>query len=117
MTAPVVEPLPGMPEPPAPVGRPRTEDYETWCDHVRPVFERVAATRRRWTSYEIADEYELPDPPNPKSHWGSFVHTLATEGLIEHVGYDETTRPGGEHSAVKVWRGTPAARGAQGRAA
>lgn len=115
MTAPTATPLPGMPEPPAPAGRPRADDYETWCDQVRPVFERVAATRRRFTSYEIADEYELPDPPNPRSHWGSFVHTLAADGLIEHVGYDDTVRPGGEHSAVKVWRGTRGVR--QGRAA
>jgi hypothetical protein len=96
-----------MPEPPV---RARAEEYEAWCDEIRPVFERVATTRRSWTSFEIADEYDLPDPPNPKSHWGSFVHSLAADGLIEHVGYDETTRPGGDGSAVKVWRGTRAAR-------
>ncbi|MGW6741716.1 hypothetical protein ACWGDX_13475 [Streptomyces sp. NPDC055025] len=98
----------------APVRR-RVDNYETWIDEVRPTFETVARSGRRFTSYEIADEYDLPEPPNPKSHWGTFVHRLAGDGLIEHVGFEETARPTGEHSAVKVWRGTRATR--QGRAA
>lgn len=93
----------------------RTADYQTWLDEVRPVFEAFARTGRRATSYEIAEEYDLPEPPNPKAHWGQAVHHFASTELIECVGYDDTTRPGGDHSAVKVWRGTRAAR--RGRAA
>lgn len=105
-------PLPGMPEPLpkfAPV-RYRTKDYETWTAIVRPVFEATAATGRRFTSFEVADEHNLPDPPKPKCQWGMFIRTLTVEGLIERVGYDDSARPGGRHSSVKIWRGTPAAR-------
>ncbi|MFC9821431.1 hypothetical protein ACFWG6_31125 [Streptomyces erythrochromogenes] len=98
-----------------PPARPRASDYQTWVEKVRPVFEEIARTGRRFTSYEIADERKLEDPPLPKTHWGSFIHRLAEDGLIEHVAFDETERPGGNHSVVKVWRGTRAAR--QGRAA
>lgn len=105
-------PLPGMPVPPpriAPV-RKRSDDYATWICTVRPIFEKVALTRRRWTSFEIADEYRLPDPPKPKAQWGVFIRSLVDEGLIERVGYDDSARPGGHNSGVKVWRGTTAAR-------
>lgn len=84
-------------------------DYQTWADLVEPTFITVARTDREWTSYEIAHEYGLPEPPKPESHWGSFVHRLARRGVIEHCGWDETSRPTGEHSGVKVWRGTRAA--------
>ena len=84
-------------------------DYPTWVDLVEPTFITVARTDREWTSYEIAREYSLPEPPKPETHWGSFVHRLASRGVIEHCGWDETSRPSGEHSGVKVWRGTPAA--------
>lgn len=105
-------PLPGMPEPPprsAPI-RLRAEDYETWVAIVRPMFEIAAASGRRFTSFEVADEHNLPDPPKPKSQWGTFIRALAHDGLIERVGYDDSARPGGRHSGVKVWRGCRIAR-------
>lgn len=115
MTTPT--PLPGMPEPPpktAPV-RLRSDDYQTWIDTVRPKFEEVARTNRRWTSYEIAEEYDLPDPPNPKAHWGRLIGILRDAGLIEHCDWANSKRPGDNESGVKVWRGTSTAM--QGRAA
>lgn len=88
----------------------RAANYQTWLDEIRPVFEQVARSGRRFTSWEIAEEHDLPEPPNPRSHWGRAVHQFASEDLIECVGYEETARPEGGHSAVKVWRGTRAAR-------
>lgn len=99
--------LDGSVPPPA---RPRASDYETWIETVRPVFEKVAATSRRWTSYEVADEHNLPDPPKPQSQWGRLVGMLRDEGLIEAVGWANSDRPGDNGSGVKVWRGTRAAR-------
>ena len=87
-----------------------TDTYAKWADQVEPTFVTVARTDREWTSYEIAHEYGLPEPPKPKAHWGSFVHRLAARGVIEHCGWDRSSRPTGERSAVAVWRGTPAAR-------
>lgn len=89
--------------------------YAEWVERIRPTFVAVAKTGRRFTTYEVAREYSLPEPPNPKADWGNFVQSLVRDGVIEHCGWDETIRPGGEHSGVKVWRGTRAAQA--GRAA
>lgn len=90
--------------------RQRAEDYDTWIAQIRPTFEQVARAGRRFTSYEIADEYNLPDPPLPQAHWGRAVGLFRDEGLIEAVGWANSDRPGDHGSAVKVWRGTAAAR-------
>lgn len=84
-------------------------DYHTWCDQVRPAFVAAARTGERFTSYEVAKTHELPEPANPKADWGNFVQSLVRDHVIEQCGWDETIRPGGEHSGVKVWRGTRAA--------
>lgn len=84
-------------------------DYHTWCDTVRPAFVAVARTGREFTTYEIAKDAELPEPPNPRADWGNFVQTLVKDQLIEHVAFDRSRRPTGERSAVGVWRGTRAA--------
>lgn len=90
-------------------------DYHTWAATVRPKFVDAARTGRRFTTYEIAQEHELPEPPCPRSDWGNFAQALARDGLIEHCGFDRSSRPTGEKSAVAVWRGTRAAQA--GRAA
>lgn len=87
-----------------------TLDYRSWADTVRPAFVAAARTGERFTSYEVAKTAELPEPANPKASWGLFVQALARDGVIEQCGWDESSRPGGGHSGVKVWRGTPAAR-------
>ncbi|MEH0542949.1 hypothetical protein QA802_07670 [Streptomyces sp. B21-105] len=84
-------------------------DYRSWVDTIRPAFIRAARTGQWFTSYEIAKTNDLPEPANPKADWGNFVQSLVRHGVIEHCGWDETSRPGGEHSGVKVWRGTRAA--------
>lgn len=90
-------------------------DYQTWAEQVRPAFVEAARTGERFTSYEIARDHDLPEPANPKAAWGHFIQTLRRDGVIEQCGWDESVRPGGGHSGVKVWRGTRAAQA--GRAA
>lgn len=85
-------------------------DYRTWVDTVRPAFVAAAKTGRRFTTYEIAKDAELPEPANPRADWGNAVQQFVREGLLEHCGFDRSARPTGEHSAVSVWRGTRAAR-------
>lgn len=84
-------------------------DYHSWCDTVRRAFVEVAKTGRRFTTFEVAKEYDLPEPPKPCADWGNFAQALARDGLIEHCGFDRSSRPTGEKSAVSVWRGTRAA--------
>ena len=84
-------------------------DYHTWCDQVRPAFVAAARTGRLFTSYEVAKDNDLPEPPNAKADWGNFILSLVRDRLIEHVTFDRSSRPTGERSAVAVWRGTRAA--------
>lgn len=90
-------------------------DYHAWVDLVRPAFVEAAHSGRRFTSYEVAADHDLPEPPNPRADWGNLVLALVRDGLVEHVGFDRSSRPTGERSAVAVWRGTRAAQA--GRAA
>ena len=82
------------------------DDFEDWVAKVRPAFERAAATGREFATWHIKVAEKLPDPPNPKAHWGTLAHRFAEEGLIRHAGWT-TTRDG---SGVKTWRGTRQAR-------
>jgi hypothetical protein len=91
-------PLPGMPTPPQ-------SDYDTWVLEVRPVYVAVAETGRRFVCWEIAREFDLPEPPNRQRDWARFVGELHRDGLISQDGYGEAR----DHSAVKQWRGTRAA--------
>lgn len=83
--------------------------YAEWVDRIRPAFVAVARTGRRFTTYEVADEYKLPDPPKPRSDWGNATQQFARERLIEDAGTDRSARPTSERSRVGVWRGTRAA--------
>lgn len=83
--------------------------YAEWVDHIRPAFVEIAKTGRRFTTFEVAKEKDLPEPRCPRADWGNAAQAFARQGLIEHCGYDRTSRPTGEKSAVAVWRGTRAA--------
>ena len=83
--------------------------YTEWCDRARPAFVAAARSGRRFTTYEIAEENQLPEPANPKADWGNFVQSLARDGLIEDAGADRSARRTSERSRVGVWRGTRAA--------
>jgi hypothetical protein len=89
---------------------PATElTYLERVDRIRPTFVTVAKTGRRFTTFEIAKEYDLPEPRCPRADWGNATQMFARQLLIEHCGYDRSSRPTGEKSAVAVWRGTAAA--------
>ncbi|MEV4227298.1 hypothetical protein AB0J81_09340 [Streptomyces bobili] len=84
--------------------------YAEWIEHIRPTFVAVAKTGRRFTTYEVAREYRLPEPSNPKADWGNAVQQFAREGLIEDTNdAARSSRPTSERSRVGVWRGTHAA--------
>jgi hypothetical protein len=84
-------------------------DYLTWAAQVRPAFVEAARSGRRFTTYEIAQENKLPEPPKPASDWGNFAQALRRQGLIEDAGADRSARRTSERSRVGVWRGTRAA--------
>lgn len=111
MTATVQPALDGsIPEPSKTKTRQRAEDYETWLAIVWPKFIAAAATGRTFTTYEVVDAHQLPDPPNPQAHWGRLMTLLKDEGYIRTAGWACSDRPTAHHSGVRTWRGTAAAR-------
>lgn len=59
---------------------PQAPDYHTWADTIRPHYLTACQTGREWTCYEIAEQHELPEPPNPRADWGNFVKSLSATG-------------------------------------
>ncbi|MFJ6487045.1 hypothetical protein [Streptomyces californicus] len=88
----------------------QSADYETWLAIVWPVFIAAAATGRTFTCYSVADVNRLPDPPNPRAHWGRMIHQLRDDGYIRPAGWACSDRPTTRHSGVRTWKGTAAAR-------
>lgn len=84
-------------------------DYASWRDLVWPYYVAACQSGRTFTTYAVAKEHELPEPPNPKADWGNLAQALAKRGLAEDAGTDRSSRPTSERSRVGVWRGTSAA--------
>lgn len=70
--------------------------YAEWCDRIRPAFVAAAKSGRRFTTWEIAKDYDLPEPARPRADWGNATQAFEREGLIEHCGFDRSSRPTGE---------------------
>ncbi|MGW0583112.1 hypothetical protein ACWD25_46000 [Streptomyces sp. NPDC002920] len=83
------------------------DDYEAWVDEVWPYYLAAADTRQPFTIDEISSKHRLPDPPSPKSQWGSLPGRLQNEGIIRHHSGGTSARAG--HSMVHVWIGVPPA--------
>lgn len=94
-------------EAPAPAATRRViDDYEAWVDEVWPHYVAAADSGLPFTVDQVAREKDLPDPPHPKSQWGSLPARLQQAGLIRHYGYGPSTRC--RKSLVYVWIGVPA---------
>jgi hypothetical protein len=94
-------------EAPAPAKSRRiVDDYEAWVDEVTPHYVAAADTGQPFTIDEISRKHQLPDPPSPKSQWGSLPGRLLDAGIIRHHGYGQSARC--RRSLVHVWIGVPA---------
>lgn len=96
--------------PERPARRQRAKDYETWLALVWPKYIDAAAAGRTFTCFEIADEHKLPEPPDSAHHWGRLMTLLKDEGYIRTAGWACSSRPTVNHSGVRTWKGTAAAR-------
>lgn len=81
------------------------DDYEAWVDEVWPAYVAAADSGRPFTICTVATDNNLPDPPRPKSQWGSLPGRLQDAGLIRHHGYGPSARC--RKSLVYVWIGVP----------
>jgi hypothetical protein len=82
------------------------DDYEAWVDEVTPYYVAAADTRQPFTIDEVARRHQLPDPPHPKSQWGSLPRRLQDAGIMRHHGFGGSQRA--HQSLVHVWIGVPA---------
>ncbi|MEU5477515.1 hypothetical protein [Streptomyces mirabilis] len=88
------------------ISRRIVDDFEAWVDEVTPYYVAAADSREPFTIDEVARKHQLPDPPKPKSMWGSLPIRLENEGIIRHHGGSTSARAG--HSMVHEWIGVPA---------
>lgn len=103
-----------IPTPKIPAARRKADDYETWREEVWTAYVEAAASGRTYTMFEIAEENQLPEPPD--SHmWGRLASLLREEGYHRHAGWTTSPRPTSHASGLRTWTGTRAAR--SGRAA
>lgn len=89
----------------------RIDDYDTWVELVRPTFVEVAKTGQPFLCWKVAQQHELPDPPDRDHDWGRFMASLHKDGIVRCDGFGLTR----DKSGVRRWRGTRAA--IEGRAA
>jgi hypothetical protein len=95
------------PEPKKPAPRRRCEDYETWVDEVWGAFVQAADSGLPFTTSEVQERHDLPDPPNPQAHWGKLPGRLKKAGLIEECDTGNSKRPTVHASLVHTWIGVP----------
>lgn len=81
------------------------DDYEAWVTEVWPAFVEAADSGEPFTVDSVARKHRLPDPPHPKSQWGSLPARLQDAGIIRHHGYGPSQRC--RKSLVYVWIGVP----------
>ena len=94
-------------EAPAPAKSRRiVDDFEAWVDEVTPYYVAAADTGLPFTIDEVSRKHQLPDPPHPKSQWGSLPVRLQNDGTIRHHSGGTSARAG--NSMVHVWIGVPA---------
>lgn len=82
------------------------DDFEAWVDEVTPAYIEFADLGLPFTIDEVARKKQLPDPPHPKSQWGSLPGRLQNAGIIRHHDFGGSQRA--HQSLVHVWIGVPA---------
>jgi hypothetical protein len=87
------------------------DDYEAWESEVRPTFVKVAKTGQSFVCWRIAQQHDLPEPPDQKRDWARLMGSLHRDHIIRCDGFGLAR----DKSAVRRWRGT--AEAMQGRAA
>jgi hypothetical protein len=102
-------PLPGMPDLPVPPAVQRAEDYETWIAGIWPTFIRAADSGEPFTTSEIQERHQLPDPPDPAHHWGHLALRLQAQRIVREFSTDRSRRKTVHKSRVTLWIGVPAA--------
>lgn len=97
-------PFPGIPGPDDDQPTESTERGE-WLRVVIAALARRAAKPGTFTTYEVARDEQLPEPPH-HTLWGTAVHLARVEGLITSVAATPSLRPRTNSSLVRVWRGS-----------
>lgn len=86
-------------------GQERVDSHtdEAWKDAADAAIARLARTGRPFTAEDLTDLVGMPPRHNAI---GSRFTTAARAGLIEEIGYKQSTRAARHASRMLVWRGT-----------
>jgi hypothetical protein len=76
-----------------------------WWSTAMQAVESMAATGRVFQMHEVATEFALQDPDNPRCRWGALAAACHRLGIIAPVGVTESTRPTAARSLVRTWAG------------
>ncbi len=76
---------------------------DPWKQQALQAIGKLASTGRVFQAADLGAQ-GVPEPAHP-SRWGGLFVTAARAGLIEFVGFAQSTRPTVQGSAVKTWRG------------
>jgi hypothetical protein len=89
------------------VGRDQAEQNvdSWWWSYAMQAVESMAATGRVFQMHQVADEYSLQDPDNPRARWAALAAAAHRLGIIAPVGVTESTRPTAARSLVRTWVG------------
>lgn len=80
---------------------PLTSLRRSWITQAKPVVVNYAATHGAFTSDDVRPLLTEPEEPN----WvGAVFAGLKSEGHIERVGYQTSTRPERNGSVLAVWK-------------
>ncbi len=76
-----------------------------WALGAMSAIEAMARTGARFTAYDVAERYRLPEPRH-HSQWGRLFAAAHAAGTITPVGATTSRRRTTAASLVRVWRGT-----------
>jgi hypothetical protein len=66
----------------------------------------IARTGREFTSYQLTQPpYDLAEPDHP-NRWGGLMGHMKGRGVVETVGWDNSSRGTSKGSGLRKWRGT-----------
>ncbi|MCX5584232.1 hypothetical protein [Streptomyces erythrochromogenes] len=94
-----------IPPPTKTAARRKAETYLDWIDEIRPAFEQAAATGLPFTTSEIQQRYDLPDPPDPAHHWGHAALRFQAEHIFREWSTARSQRATVHKSRVTQWIG------------
>jgi hypothetical protein len=76
-----------------------------WWSCAMQAVESMAATGRNFQAHDVAEEFALIDPDDPRCRWGALMGAAHRLGIVEPFGVAMSSRRTVNGSLVRTWRG------------